>query len=364
MSRLLNGFRSIDWWLAVPTIYLLVLSFVIQYSILSKTKGADIDYNLLPHVGAVVGAIIVVFVASLFKPNSWLKTFRVVYVLSLLALLVLLATGGEDVARWLNIGGFRFQPTEIIKLCTIGVVAGFVAASVKANDGFRTIFGSLALVGIPAILIALQPSLGSALVFAAIWGLMMLASPVRLSRLAVIGLTVIVVLAVALPLLKPYQQDRISSFLSPGDDSRGTSYNSIQAGIAIGSGGLLGRGLDSGSQSQLNFLPAQHTDFVFAVTAEKLGLIGALSIIVALTALMLRMTFLAWMTGSMYLRLLLIGIVGMLLTHAVVNVGMNIGILPVTGLPLPFVSYGGTFFFICLLSVGLSMIISHHITKK
>jgi len=364
MSRISAAIRHFDWWLMVPTIYLVALSFVVQYSILFKTKGATISYDLAPHIAAVVGAIAVAIIATYFKPISWLKTFWVVYGLSTIMLIALVLTGGESVARWLEIGGLRFQPTEIIKLATIGVLAGYISKATQTNEGFKTIGASLALAGVPAILIAVQPSLGSALVFGAIWSLMMLASPVKLNRLAMIGLTIMIVFLFALPLLKPYQQDRISSFLNPAEDSQGTSYNSIQAGIAIGSGGLLGRGLDSGSQSQLNFLPAQHTDFAFAVTAEKLGLIGALSIIVAMTALMLRMAFLAWSTRNMYLRLLLVGIVGMFLCHSVINIGMNVGILPVTGLPLPFISYGGTFLFVCLTSVFLAMIISHYIQKE
>lgn len=364
MNRISVAVRHFDWWLLVPTLYLVVLSFVVQYSILLKTTGTSIDYSLSSHIGALIASLGVAIFASYFKPINWLKAFWTFYGLSLVALIVLVLTGGSDVARWLNIGGFQFQPTEIVKLATIGVLAGFVAKRAAVDPGLKTVFGSLVIVGVPAILIALQPALGSALVFGFIWALVMIASPVKLSRLGVIALTVLMVFLFALPLLKPYQQERISSFLNPAEDSQGSSYNSIQAGIAIGSGGLIGKGLDSGTQSQLNFLPAQHTDFAFAVTAEKLGLIGALSVIIALLMLMMRMVYLAWTTSNVYWRLLLVGFVGMFLCHSLVNIGMNVGLLPVTGLPLPFISYGGTYLFVCATSVFLAMIVSYHIQKE
>jgi len=364
MSRISNTIKNFDWWLLVPTVYLIALSFVVQYSILFKTIGSNIEYSLQPHIAAVIGAFAVAIIASYFKPAKWLKTFWVVYGLCLVALFVLVLTGGEQVARWLEIGGLRFQPTEIVKLATIGILAGYISKAAIKNDGLKTIAVTAMLVGLPAILIALQPSLGSALVFAAVWLLVLIASPIKLSRLGIIGVAVFAVLIFSLPLLRPYQQDRITSFINPAADTQGSSYNSIQAGIAIGSGGLLGRGLDAGSQSQLNFLPAQHTDFAFAVTAEKLGLVGALSIIVAMTALMLRLTYLAWTTDNMYWRLLLVGIAAMLLCHSIINIGMNVGLLPVTGLPLPFISYGGTFLFICLSSVFLAMILSYYIEQE
>jgi rod shape determining protein RodA len=361
VNRLGYILRHVDWWLLVPTTYLIALSFVIQYSIRLKTNGVTIEYGLAPHVGAIVGSFVVAIIATYFRPVKWLKTFWVVYGISIVLLLVLLATGGEDVARWLELGGLRFQPTEVVKLATIGVLAGFISRQAAKDTGFKTIAYSLVIVGAPAALIVLQPALGSALVFVAVWSLMVLASPIKLSRLAVIGVACLAVIVFSLPLLKPYQQDRISSFLNPEADSQGSSYNSIQAGIAIGSGGMIGKGLDSGTQSQLNFLPAQHTDFAFAVTAEKLGLVGALSVIVALTALMMRMTYLAWSTRNLYQKLFIVGVVAMFLLHTVINIGMNVGLLPVTGLPLPFISYGGTFMFVCLTSVFLVMIISYYI---
>jgi rod shape determining protein RodA len=362
MIKLGASIAKLDFWLLVPTLYLLALSFVIQYSIRFKTIGVSVDYSLGPQIAAVCGAIAVAIVATYFRPKSWQGAFRFVFVLSIIFLLILAFTGGESVARWLQIGGLRFQPTEIVKLATIGVLAGYLAKVTAKSRGFKTIGISLvSCAEFLRLLIAVQPSLGSALVFAAIWSTMLLASPVKISKLTSVVMIFFMVLIFALPLLKPYQQDRISSFLNPTEDTQGSSYNTIQAGIAIGSGGFLGRGLDSGTQSQLNFLPAQHTDFAFAVTAEKLGLVGAISVILALAALMLRLSFLAWVTKNMYWRLILIGITGMFLFHALVNIGMNVGLLPVTGLPLPFISYGGTFLFVCLTSVLLAVILSYYI---
>lgn len=364
MNRVFGLTRSFDWWLVLPTAYLVVLGLVIQSSILLKTKGLDVDYKLTAHFAAIAGAFAVAIFASYFKPNSWKKFFVVSYVLSLVILLFLALSGGEDVARWLEIAGVRFQPTEITKLITIGVLGTFLANSLAKSDGLKTALASLGLVVLPAVLIAMQPALGSALVFMFIWLTILVSSPVRLRVIFGISISAIVLVLLILPLLKPYQKNRITSFLNPGDSSQEASYNSIQAGIAIGSGGLTGNGLESGSQSQLNFLPAQHTDFAFAVTSEKLGLIGASTIIIALAALMIRMSYLAWLTNNLYWRLLLMGLVGMFLAHTLVNIGMNVGLLPVTGLPLPFISYGGTFLLVCLSGVFLAMILSYWIVKE
>jgi rod shape determining protein RodA len=177
--------------------------------------------------------------------------------------------------------------------------------------------------------------------------------------LAIIGATVILV-----PFMAEYQQERLVSYFNPDKDTSGSSYNVLQAGIAIGSGGLTGNGISSGTQSQLNFLPSQHTDFIFAVTAEKLGLIGAMSVIVAFALIIMRTSHLAWATTNQYERGLLVGIAATLFFHIFVNIGMNLGLVPVTGLPLPLLSYGGTFMFVSIFALGIVVIISNNMRMR
>ncbi len=356
--------RRLDWWIVVPTAYLVVLGFVIQNAILFKTTGIELEFNLNSHVLAIAASFALAAAAAYFQPQKWQKAAWFLYVTGLVFLGLLLISGSSEAERWISVAGWRFQPTEVVKLAIIGVLAAIISRATNKGGNFSIILQSLAIIAVPSLLIALQPDLGSAVVFTAIWALMLVASSVRLSGLSLMLLIFTLVFVFTLPLLAPYQQDRISSFLNPSSDSQGTSYNSIQASIAIGSGGLVGRGLDSGTQSQLNFLPAQHTDFAFAVTAEKLGLIGATTVVLAMGAIMLRLTFLAWLTRNMYWRLILVGITGMLLAHTLINIGMNVGLLPVTGLPLPFISYGGTFLFATLTSVLLAIILSAHISKE
>ena len=364
MSRWLSQIKRVDWWLVVPTAYLIALGFLVQHAILFKTKGVELDYSLNAHIGAIVISFAVAIVATYFSPKKWLRSFWFIYGFGIITLVILAATVSSEAERWVSIGGFRFQPTEIMKIAVIGVLANEIAKYRPKMSSMKTIIKSLAIVGLPTLLVAVQPDLGSSVVFVLIWVVMLVSSQVRLMGLGVVGLIFAAMFLLSLPLLAPYQQDRISSFLNPAEDEQGTAYNSIQASIAIGSGGLLGNGLDSGTQSQLNFLPAQHTDFAFAVTAEKLGLIGAITVVVAFGFLLIRMSYLAYITNNMYWRLLIVGVVAMFLAHVLINIGMNVGLLPVTGLPLPFISYGGTFLFVSLTSVLMIVIISDYIAKE
>ena len=168
-----------------------------------------------------------------------------------------------------------------------------------------------------------------------------------------LGMAALIALPVALPLLKPYQRHRIEVFLHPTADKLGTGYNVNQALVAVGSGQVLGRGLAAGTQSQLNFLPSQHTDFIFAVLAEKLGFVGGLLLLGMFGLLIVRALVVAYQSQDRFGMFMAVGITAMLLFHVMINIGMNLGIMPVTGIPLPFVSYGGTSLIVALICIGL-----------
>jgi rod shape determining protein RodA len=324
------------------------------------------------------------------------------YAAGLLVLLVTLAAGtGAGTAAssksWISIGGHRLgQPSEFVKLVVVLMLARYLAGRREPPATLRELVVPVLIVAVPAALVAMQPDLGSALVFAGIlfamlyWAgvkvsnLVLLASPVLSLLLAfewwswgawiflVGGLLVLwrpyvweglAVLAanvgtgiVARPLwerLATYQQNRFLSFLNPELDARATGWHIIQSKIAIGSGGWLGQGYTQGTQKRLAFLPAQHTDFVFSVVGEELGFVGVVVALVLFFALLAAIIRIARRAPEPFGSLVAFGVVGLLFTHIFENVGMTANVMPITGIPLPFFSYGGSFLLACLVAAGL-----------
>ncbi|HLL07983.1 MAG TPA: FtsW/RodA/SpoVE family cell cycle protein, partial [Nocardioidaceae bacterium] len=287
-----------------------------------------------------------------------------VYLASLAGLVAVLVPGVGQVINgsqsWLSVGGLSLQPSEFAKLAVIAAIAVLVAEKSegsKAGDRLRDIdvAQALAIAAVPAVLILRQPDLGTLMVLAATtFGVIALAGA---PRRWLVGLLVLavggVVLAVKLQVLAGYQLDRFAAFTNPALDPQGAGYNTTQARIAIGNGGLFGQGLFDGSQTQSGFVPAQHTDFVFTVAGEELGLVGAGAIIVLFGLLLLRALRIAAHAHDMFGRLAAGGIACWFGFQAFQNIGMCLGIMPVTGVPLPLVSYGGTSMFAALMAVGL-----------
>jgi rod shape determining protein RodA len=256
-------------------------------------------------------------------------------------------------SRWINLGFFQFQPSELAKLVVIIVLAKFFADHYEQMDRPRYLLWSLGYVAVPLILVLAQPDLGTAMVLGFIWLAMALVGRVRKSHLAVLGLSGLALLPLIYHFLKPYQRERLLTFINPTADPLRSGYNVVQSTIAVGSGQWFGRGLAAGSQSQLNFLPSQHTDFIFAVLSEKLGFVGGVLLLLLFVVLLARALIIAYRAQDRFGMFLATGIMAMLLFHMFINVGMNVGIMPVTGIPLPFVSYGGTNLLIGLIGVGL-----------
>jgi rod shape determining protein RodA len=326
------------------------------------------------------------------------------YLLGLFLLLLTLAVGtGAGTAAgtrsWLSIGGVRIgQPVELAKLATILMLARWLAARREAPATMREMMPACIIAGVPFLLVLKQPDLGSAIVFAGIlfamlfwagtrfWLLFLLASPVFSLLLAfkewtwAVYFAVLVyllyrwrpylweglaVLAVnlmmgfiAMPIwrsLKSYQQNRILTFLDPNFDPQGANYQAIQSKVAIGSGGWFGTGWLEGPQKRLVFLPAQHTDFVFSVVGEELGFLGVVVALLLFTYLLNRMVRISRRASDPFSSLVVFGVVGLILTHVFENVGMTVGLMPITGIPLPFFSYGGSFLVACCLALGVVM---------
>ena len=343
-------------------------------------------------------------------PARWLEWVAVPsYVVSvvLLAATLVVGTGAGTAAgvkSWIDLGFIRFQPSEVAKLATILALARFLAQRERPLSSLRDFLVPAALVGLPVVLVLLQPDLGTAMAFVGIlfamlfWAgapialLLLVLSPVAALVLAfditiwswyIVGLisflylyryrlflaeSVAVVLAnfaagtIARPLwssLAEYQRNRILVFLDPEVDPRGAGYQLIQSMVAVGSGGLTGQGFTMGPQKRFDFLPEQHTDFIFSVVGEELGFRGTVLAIAAFAYVLSRLVKMADDAADPFAGLVLLGIFGAWLVHVFVNIGMTIGLVPITGIPLPFVSYGGTFLFMSWVAVAIAVRVAH-----
>jgi len=244
---------------------------------------------------------------------------------------------------WIVIGGIQFEPAEFAKLALILVLAGFFSRRYVAAWHAKNIFLSFIYMAIPASLIFLHPDFGSAMVVGAIWVGLLLLSGINPKRF-LFGLVLVAIIASLgwTFVLKPYQKDRLTAFLFPERDPFGISYNVIQSKIAIGSAGFFGKGFGSGTQTQLNFLPEAQTDFIFAAFVEEWGIFGGLVLLLTFLLVLYRVMLIGLRSEDNYSKFVVLGALIVLLVHFFVNVGSNVGIMPVTGIPLSFVSYGGS----------------------
>jgi len=309
-------------------------------------------------IGAVLGGIVLV------TDHRWLRIWAPVLYLGSLAGLALIFVPGVGTTvngshSWLMVGGLSIQPAELAK---VGVIVGMALVLAERAEGrlrshlsHSDLVPALLIAAVPTVLILMQPDLGTAMVLTAIvFGVIALAGA---SKRWLIGLIAVgagaVVAAVSVGVLEEYQLLRLRAFTDPSLDPRGAGYNTIQARVAIGNGGILGQGLFNGSQTQAGFVPEQHTDFVFTVAGEELGMVGAAAIIILFALVLWRAVRIAAAADDIFGRLAAVGVACWFGFQAFQNIGMCLGIMPVTGVPLPLVSYGGTSMFASLVGVGL-----------
>ncbi len=256
-------------------------------------------------------------------------------------------------AGWLHFGFFQVQPVEMAKLTLIIFLASFISKKKTELGEIVRIIVSFVLVFVLVVLVLKQPDLGSALVLSGIWAGMLFVSGIRIKHLILLLVVGMTVIGSSWFFLAPYQKDRVLTVLEPQADPKGSGYNVMQAIVAVGSGGLNGKGIGHGSQSQLNFLPEKHTDFIFSVIAEELGLFGSFLVLFLYGVILYRLKCIALSSQDNFGYLLTVGVMIMLFVQMLVNIGMNIGILPVTGIPLPLLSYGGSSLVTVLAALGL-----------
>jgi rod shape determining protein RodA len=303
------------------------------------------------------GIAIFVFTAATLFDYRWLRAFAwPAYFLNLGLLVLTLAVGSGvgGASRWVSIGPLVFQFSELAKILMIAVLAAYLGNRQGRLDSPWSILGACLLMGPAWVLVAMQPDLGTSLVFAAILAGMLFLSGASLRWLTVLAAGGIGAVPLAWTyVLRDYQKDRILSFLDPAADAQGSGWQVIQSQIAVGSGGLFGTGLTNGTQNRGQFLPVQETDFVFAVLAEELGFVGGIVVFVLFCALLWRILVGAWRSKDPFGMLFGAGLASMLLFQVAVNVGMVIGVMPVTGIPLPFITHGGASLISISLGLGL-----------
>jgi rod shape determining protein RodA len=356
----LRWLKRLDWWLLGVALALAGLGLVMIYSAtranVELTGGNPMVFMRRQAVWLLVS--LVAMAAIIYVDyRTVMAAYRPVYgvCLALLALVLVVGHAPTGATSWFALGPLRGQPSEFAKLGLAVALASYASRHLHEMRRLRPFLVSLLVVGGPALLVFAQPDLGTALVLVAMWAAVVYVAGARgwyLAGAVALGLLMAAMMWQA-DLLKPYQKARLAVFLNPQSDPLGAGYHIIQSKIAIGSGGLVGRGLFHGTQSQLQFIPERHTDFIFSVVGEELGLVGALAVVALYTILLLRGLAIVRQTTDPRGALLAVAIVAMLAFHIIVNVGMTISIMPVTGLPLPLLSYGGSNLLTTLLGLGL-----------
>lgn len=357
---MIRTFLKLDWVLVAVAVLIIFVGLLSLYS-LSSSGG--VNYFFKQAIFSLLGLGSVFFLASTdYRSLQRYSTTLYFGTASVLVLVLLFGTTVNGTAGWLSFGIFQVQPVEVAKVTLIIFLASFISKKKSELGEWARVIASLVLTAVLIFLVLRQPDLGSALVLAAIWVGMILASGLRFKHLIVLGLFGATLVFGSWFALADYQKARIDTFLHPESDPQGTGYNVLQAMVAVGSGGVSGKGLGYGSQSQLSFLPEKHTDFIFAVVAEELGLVGALFVIGLYGVLLYRIRRIGSLATDNFGYLLSLGIMIMIFVQVMVNIGMNIGLLPVTGIPAPLLSYGGSSFLSVCFSLGL--LLSIYLRKR
>lgn len=356
MNRWFELFQRIDWTLFTAALTLTSVGLVAIYGISISQDPPDMFLFQKQFATFAMGFIVALGFA-LFDYRHLKSYGLLVYIGGALLLFGVLFFGVvvNGTKGWYRIGALSFQPVELAKMALVVYLAAYFTRKCHERLTWRVFGMSFLATSLFAGLVMLQPDFGSAMVLFLTWGIM--AAFARLPKHAWLILPLIFTLSAATVWsvgLKPYQKARIESFIDPTLDPLGSGYNAIQARIAIGSGGWLGKGVGEGSQARLRFLPAAATDFIFAVVGEELGLSGVLMILGLFIILLYRFIRLGQESGDDFATLLLIGLGGIFLIHVFVNAGMNLGLMPITGIPMPFLSAAASYLMVAFIALGIA----------
>jgi rod shape determining protein RodA len=360
------AWRAFDLQLVTFAGLLAAIGLVMAYTNSVESGSSPLEAGTTFTRGLMwAGVAAVAFILATVFDYRWYKTLSwpvYAFQLGLLLLTLAIGDGVGGSARWIALGPFTFQFSELAKILMIIVLANYLASRQAKLDSLRAILGACVLVGPPLILVMLQPDLGTSLVFAAILAGMLWMSGASLLWLGGLAAAVVALVPIAWTyILRDYQKERLTSFLNPTPDITGSGYQLYQSQIAVGSGGWFGRGLTNGTQAQGDFLPVQTTDFVFSVLAEELGFVGGLVLFVLFALLLWRVLVAGWRSRDPFGSMFAAGVASMIIFQVVVNVGMVMGIMPITGIPLPFVTHGGAS--LVSMAIGLGILQSINIRQ-
>lgn len=353
--------KKTDWLLFFMVAGLSVFGIFVIYS---ATRTLNTNTNVIVQSGAFVIGTVLLFLICRFDYEQFKNLVKPIYIFSVIMLIAVLLfgiTGDWGARSWIRFGAIGIQPSEIAKLCFIITFSYHLSKVEDSINKILVIFGLLLHLLVLVGLIMLQPDLGSTLVFIFMFVCMMFTAKISWKYIVpVLAAGVLSVPLIYKFLLSEFQQKRIQVFLNPDLDPLNRGYNVIQSKIAVGSGQLWGKGFLQGTQNQLGYLPTKYTDFIFSVVAEEFGFIGAVIIAAALFVIIWRCFKTAQRADNPFGKYICVGVAAMLLFHAFENMGMCIGLMPVTGIPLPFVSYGGTSMVTNLAAIGLVMSVAYH----
>ncbi|MHC1741114.1 MAG: FtsW/RodA/SpoVE family cell cycle protein [Anaerolineaceae bacterium] len=345
--------RNFDFWLFGTVLFLSIFGVVM---IRSAVAG---NINLAGYAQRqayfLIAGVVLIFVLTIIDYRFWKSFTKILYAFTVIFLIFILAIGSSSFGaqRWLDIGLVVVQPAEIAKIAVILVLADFFEKTEKEEKKIKWALKSLAIVGGVVVWILLQPNLSTSIVIFVLWFSMIWISGLPIKQFLILGGSAIALFAAAFPFLENYQQQRILNFIFPdASATHGNAYNVQQALISIGSGGLFGQGYGHGTQVQLRFLQVRQTDYIFSAMANEFGLVGTISVILLLIFVVVRCIRAARLANDVFGSMIAYGFATLIFFQTVVNIGVNLNVIPVTGLTLPFISYGGSSLVSLLIGIG------------
>ena len=357
MRRRFLSFRDFDWPLMGMVLALCTISILEIYSATLHTKYTG-DHT--KQIFFFAGGFVAMFLFSKIDYHRLLDWVPWAYIAFLLLLVAVKLVGHKVLGakRWISVGPLNFQPSEWVKLILILLMARYFANLGGRSLTWKDIFKAFFLVGIPMLMVLMQPDLGTALTYMPVLAIGLFLGGINIRQALILLACGTVLIAGAWTsgkVLKPYQKARLTSFINPDNDPRGTGYQVRQSLIAVGSGGVWGKGVAKGTQTQGDFLPIPHADFIFAAFGEEHGFVGALFVLLLYFFILMRLIQNAQTAADLSGSLIIMGVVAVLAFEIAVNVGMVIGFMPVTGIPLPLMSYGGSSVLFTFLALGVAM---------
>jgi len=354
---LLTKFLKINWLIVLCVVFLGLIGVAALYS----AAGGNWNPWAKSHLIRLIIGVVLMFIIAFIHPKFFYKLTLISFLIGLLSLVFVKFFGVGSVQRWITIGGLNIQPSELMKFALILMLAKYFDQLSKINfDRLFSYVIPIIYIIIPGLIVISQPDLGTGLTLIILGFAILFYVGVSLKFVFIFLLTFISSVPIIWQQLYDYQKNRILVFLNPEMDSLGSGYQIIQSKIAIGSGGIFGKGYLLGSQSRLNYLPEKHTDFIFTLISEELGFFGAMIIILTFCVLIFSIAKISFSVETLFSKVIVFGVSLLIFLYLTLNIGMVCGLLPVVGAPLPLISYGGTALFTILISIGVVLSINVH----